>query len=246
MQPTCLLVSGLCAATAFAACSSAHAASGGFAPGRGTLDARPLTVQVPAGTLSPLSSTLPPLLLRREDGDGPVYYLATGLGVPRYGIADLPGAAAWRVVPDADCASLVPVALDEVKQASVQAVTVQQNPLPMACAAAFEDSCTSRDRRLRIGTTFQGNRRSALTGGGFFGNEGKITTTFYTGVRTLAIEHLPSGRQWRMDEALQDSTAYSAPQTAIRYLPEWQRLLLLGVSTGPEGAQGRCIALPPG
>lgn len=246
MQPTCLLASGLCAATAFAACSSAHAASGGFAPGRGTLDARPLTVQVRAGTLSPLSSTLPPLLLRREDGDGPVYYLATGLGVPRYGIADLPGAAAWRVVPDADCASLVPVALDEVKQASVQAVTVQQSPLPMACAAAFEDSCTSRDRRLRIGTTFQGNRRSALTGGGFFGTEGKITTTFYTGVRTLAIEHLPSGRQWRMDEALQDSTAYSAPQTAIRYLPEWQRLLLLGVSTGPEGAQGRCIALPPG
>lgn len=155
---------GLYVASAFAAC----AAASDFAPGSGTLDVHPLPVQVPGGTLSPLSSTLPPLLLRREDGAGPVYYLATGLGVPRYGIADLPGAAAWRVVPDADCASLVPVALDEVKQASVQAVAVQQNPLPMACAAA------------------------------------------------------------------------------IRYLPEWQRLLLLGVSTGPEGAQGRCIALPPG
>lgn len=244
MQPSCLLAAGLYTASVFAACG-AHAAASGFAPGSGTLDVHPLPVQVPAGTLSPLSSTMPPLLLRKGAVE-PVYYLAVGLGVPRYGIADLPGASAWRVVPDADCAHLEPVALDEVKQPAVQVVTVQQNALPMACAATFEGNCTSRDQRLRISTAFQGTRRTARTGGGFFGTEGKITTTLHTGVRTLTIEHLPTGRQWRMDEMLQDSAAYSAPQTAIRYLPEWRRVLLLGVSSGTEGAQGRCIALPPG
>ncbi len=232
----------LCAALACAA--GAQTGPSGFAPGCGTLDARPLPVQVPAGKLSPLSGPMPPLLLRREAAE-PVYYLATGLGIARYGIADTPGASAWRVVPDADCAHLVPVALDEVKQAAVQPVTVQQSALPLQCAAAFEGSCTSRDQRLRVDTTFQGTRRTARTGGGFFGTEGLITTTFHTGVRTLAIEHLPSGRHWRMEETLQDSAGYSAPQTAIRYLPEWQRVLLLGASNGPEGPQARCIALPP-
>ena len=238
MRPAaCLLAALLCA-------TSAHAAASGFAPGSGTLAALPLAVQVPAGGLSPLSATLPPLLLRK-DGAVPVYYLATGLGVARYGIADLPGASAWRVVPDAACATLVPVALDEVKQPAVQPVTVQQNALPLQCAAAFEGSCTSRDQRLRIGTTFEGTRRSARTGGGFFGSEGPVATTFYTGVRTLTIEQLPSGRHWRMQEVLTDSAAYSAPQTAIRYLPELQRVLLLGASAGPEGPQGTCLPLPP-
>lgn len=49
-----------------------------------------------------------------------------------------------------------------------------------------------------------------------------------------------------MHERLQDSAAYSVPQTAIRYLPELQRLLFLGVGSGTPGAQGGCIALPPG
>jgi hypothetical protein len=218
-----LFAAGLCAAAAF--CAGGHAAPSGFAPGSGTLEARPLPVQVPAGMLSPLSSTVPPLLLKTE-GAEPVYYLAAGLGVPRYGIADLPGAGAWRVAPDADCAHLEPVALGEVGQPGVQPVTVQQNALPLQCAAAFEGGCTSRDQRLRIVTAFQGS--------------------LYTGVRTLTIEHLPSGRHWRMEETLRDTAAYSAPQTAIRYLPQWQRLLLLGVGTGPAGPQGLCIVLPPG
>lgn len=243
MQPTCLLAAGLYAATAFAAC--VHAASSGFAPGSGTLAARPLPVPAAAGALPLLLPAIAPLLLRREAAP-PVYYLAAGLGVARYGIADTPGASAWRVVPDADCARLVPVALDEVKQAAVQPVTVQQSALPLQCAAAFEGSCTSRDQRLQISTAFQGSRRTARTGGGFYGTEGQITTTFYTGVRTLTIGHLPSGRHWRMQESLQDAAGYSAPQTAIRYLPEWQRVLLLGASNGPGGPQASCIALPPG
>ena len=37
----------------------------------------------------------------------------------------------------------------------------------MECAAAFEGSCTSRDDKLRITTTFEGRRRAARVGGGF-------------------------------------------------------------------------------
>ena len=83
-------------------------------------------------------------------------------------------------------------------------------------------------------------------GGGFFGTEGTIDTTFYTGVRTLSIEHLPSRLALRMQERLNNSNGYSAPQTAIRYLPELQRLLLLGASVAQGMPMAHCVALPPG
>ena len=38
---------------------------------------------------------------------------------------------------------------------------------------------------------------------------------------------------------------YSAPQTAIRYLPELQRLLLLGASEAQGMPMAHCVALPP-
>lgn len=227
-------------AAALACAGAAQAQINGFAPGTGTLREHRLPFTVPADARTPLLSAV---LLVRE-GETPVYYLSTGLGVPRFGIPDDPGAAVWKVVPDTDCAHLETVPLDEVKQAAVQAVTVQKNPLPMVCAAAFEDSCTSRDQQLRITTTFQGRQRTARVGGGFFGTEGTINSTFYTGVRSLTIEHLPTGRLLRMDETLKDNNGYSAPQTAIRYLPELRRVLLLGAATLRGMPQAGCIVLP--
>lgn len=221
--------------------SGVQAQINGFAPGTGTLREHALPFTVPTPARSPLFSAV---LLVREGGT-PVYYLSTGLGVPRFGIADDPGAAAWKVVPDADCAHLETVPLEEVKQPAVQPVTVQKNPLPMVCAAAFEDSCTSHDQQLRISTTFQGRQRKARVGGGFFGTEGTIHSTFYTGVRSLTIEHLPSGQRLRLDETLKDNNGYSAPQTAIRYLPELRRVLLLGAATLRGVPQAGCIVLPP-
>lgn len=227
-------------AVALACASSVQAQISGFAPGTGTLREHALPFTVPANARTPLLSAM--LLVR--DGDTPVYYLSTGLGVPRFGIPDDPGAAAWRVVPDADCAHLETVPLAEAKHPAVQAVTVQKSPLPMVCAAAFEGSCTSRDQQLRITTTFRGRQRTAKIGGGFFGTEARIDSTFYTGVRSLTIEHLPTGRLLRMDEALKDSNGYSAPQTAIRYLPELRRVLLLGATTLRGMPQAGCIVLP--
>lgn len=219
---------------------SAQARGTGFAPGTGTLRVHALPFTVPTDARSPLLSNL---LLVRE-GAAPVYYLSTGLGVPRFGIADDPGAAAWKVVPDADCAHLETVPLTEVKQPTVQAVTVQKNPLPMECASDFQGRCTSLDQQLRITTAFQGSQRTARVGGGFFGTEGRINSTFYTGVRSLTIEHLPTGRLLRMDEHLKDINGYSAPQADIRYLPELRRVLLLGAATLRGMPQAGCIVLP--
>ena len=65
-------------------------------------------------------------------------------------------------------------------------------------------------------------------------------------MRTLSIEHLPSRLVLRMQERLNNSNGYSAPQTAIRYLPELQRLLLLGASEAQGMPMAHCVALPPG
>ncbi len=166
---------------------------------------------MPAGALSPLRSSA---LFHEESSTGaaPTYYLGAGVVGSRLQIPDSPGATAWQVVPTAACARLEPVPPALLRTPAVQAVVVQQSPLPMECAAAFEGSCTSRDGKLRITTTFDGRRRAARVGGGFFGTEGTIDTTFYTGVRTLSIEHLPSRLALRMQERLNNSYVYSAPQ----------------------------------
>jgi|GEM_PF-1352503 len=216
----------------------------GFGPPEGTLPVYALPVAVPPGALSPLLSAS---LFREESGTGAAraYYLGAGVAGSRLQIPDSPGATAWKVVPATDCARLEQVPTALLHTPSVQAVLVQQNPLPMECAAAFEGSCTSRDGALRITTAFEGRRRAARVGGGFFGTEGTIDTTFYTGVRTLSIEHLPSRLVLRMQERLNNTNGYSAPQTAIRYLPELQRLLLLGASEAHGMPQAHCVALPP-
>lgn len=101
----------------------------------------------------------------------------------------------------------------------MQAVTIQKNPLPMECASAFQGRCTSRDQQLRITTAFQGSQCTAHVGGGFFGTEGHINSPFYTGVRSLTIEHLPTGRLLRMDEHLKDTNGYSAPKPTSATCP---------------------------
>ncbi len=214
----------------------------GFGPPSGTLTVRALPVTIPQGALSPLLSSV----LYKSRGETPIYYLGAGMGIARLQIPDSAGAAAWKVVTDTDCAHLEPVPLAEVKAASVEPVTVQHNPLPMTCAASFEGSCTSSDGRLRIATTFEGQQRSARVGGGFFGSEGRIDSTFYTGVRILTVEHLPSRRLLRLQERLVNTNGYSAPQTAIRYLPELRLVLLLGAGQEHGVPLAHCIALPAG
>lgn len=209
------------------------ASSEGFGPPSGTLPAQLLPLEVPAGSQSPLLSAT---LFRSEAREHtlPTYYLGTGIGIAHLQIPNAPTAAVWQVVKEAQGTEarvrLVPVSLDVLQAKHVKPVTVQTSPLPLECAAAFEDSCISRDGMLRITTTFEGRRRQAKVPGGFFGTEAPINATFYTGVRTLSIEHLPSSRVLRLEEQLRNTRAYEAPQTAIRYLPELKLVLLLGVA----------------
>lgn len=231
----------LLAALCLAACGPAAAL--GFQPvAGGTLALQPLPIDLPAGTLSPLQPQGHVLL--RQAGAVPTYFVAAGLGVPRLKIADQPGAAAWQVTPDATaCARLVPVPLATVKAAGIEPVPANR-PLPLACAAGFTDQCSSTDGALRIQTTFAGTHQAKRVGGGFFGGERPVETRFYTGTRTLAITHVASGRQLQLQETLEDTPAFSAPQTAIRFLPELQRVLLLGATYQRGVPQAGCVALP--
>src|SRR5881398_3238346 len=63
-------------------------------------------------------------------------------------------------------------------------------PLPPMCAEEFEGACTSRDGRVRITIHFDGKRREKRVRSGFYGGEGWMTDTVYTGLRTLSIEDL--------------------------------------------------------
>lgn len=232
------------AAFLWGVCSAAAAQAAGFGPPEGTLPVYPLPVAVAPGSLSPLLSAS---LFREQPGTGhaPVYYLGAGVAGARLQIPDSPGATAWKIIPTPECSQLEPIPTAQLRAPSVEAVVIQQNALPLQCAAAFEGSCTSRDGKLRITTSFEGKRRAGQVRGGFFGSENSVPTTFYTGVRTLSIEHLPSRRSVRMHEQLNNTNGYSAPQSAIRYLPELQRIVLLGASEARGMPTGHCIALPP-
>ena len=211
----------------------------GFKPGAGsTLALHPIALDLPADALSPLQSNA----LLRQDGTPPTYFIATGLGAPQIGVGELPGAAAWRVEPDSVCARLVPMPLATLKALDAQPVP-RDDPLPATCASRLAGDCTSADGLLRIETAFDGTRRMQPppTGTGR-----RFNPNYYTGTRTLTITHQPSGRRLRLRESLKDTQAYSTPQTAIRYLPELRRILLLGVVVERQTRRAHCVQLPPG
>jgi len=89
-----------------------------------------------------------------------------------------------------------------------------------------------------------GTQRVRTVRGGFYGTEGRIPQTPHTGTRTLTITHVPSGRHLQLVERLNDTAAYTAPQTAIRYLPGLQRLLLLGAAQDRGMPLWQCVVLP--
>ncbi len=108
-------------------------------------------------------------------------------------------------------------------------------PLPVMCAQEFESSCTSLDGRVRIAIRFKGRRKQRRVRSGFYGGEGWMSDTFYTGTRTLSIEDVASGKRALFVERLRDSRGYTAPGNDLRYLPGRKLVLLL---------PSHCIRLP--
>ncbi len=230
------------AASGLASLGCTAAMAGGFQWVAGQPNALPLhtlPIELPAGRMQPWPSSS----LLHNGGQPPTYWVAAGLGVPRLGIEDHPLAAAWRVEATATCARLVSVPLSEAKAPEVRAVQ-HSELLPMTCAAGFTDDCTSADGQLRIHTTFAGKQRVRTVRGGFYGTEGRIPQTLYTGARTLTITHNASGQKLQLMEQLNDTAAYTAPQTTIRYLPGLQRVLLLGAAQDRGMPLWQCVALP--
>lgn len=207
----------------------------------------PLVVEQAPGRLQPWPT--PALLLSSTSSPVPKgvpmtsYWVVAGMGVARLGIEDHPLAAAWRVEATAAGARLAHVPMAEVKTPGIHVVQ-HSDLLPFTCAAGLTDDCTSTDGVLRIHTTFQGSHRVRKVGGGFYGSEGAVEQPVYTGIRILTITHQPTGRSLQLSERLQDTPAYTAPQTAIRYLPSLRRVLLLGVVKDRGMPLGHAVVLP--
>ena len=121
---------------------------------------------------------------------------------------------------------------------------VAEWPLPPMCAQEFESSCISRDGLVRIATEFDGRRKVKRVRSGFYGGEGWMDDTFFTGRRTLSIEHLPSGRKAVFIERLRDSNGYMAPGGNLRYFPEQKLVLVLDIGEQKKPTNSYCIRLP--
>jgi hypothetical protein len=117
-------------------------------------------------------------------------------------------------------------------------------PLPPMCAQEFEGACTSRDGQVRIATEFDGRRKVKRVRSGFYGGEGWMDDTFFSGRRTLSIEHLPTGRKAVFIERLRDSRGYSAPGASLRYFPEQKLFIALDLAEEKKPANSYCIRLP--
>ncbi len=219
-------------------CDRAHAQGFAIRDESGSHLAK-MTVEAQPNKSSPL---LNPSLLLRSDANAR-YFVAAGLGVPKFNLPDSPLAAAWEVVPDDICASLRAVQLSTVKAADVKPVLAKDAALPYGCAAAFEGACTSRDKLVLLRTRFEGTRRDQLVGGGFYGSEGKIRTTFYSGQRILTIQNTRTRQAISLYESLSDTQAYSQIEARIAYLPEHSIVLLLGLVSEAGLPQAHCVKL---
>ena len=198
-----------------------------------------LEIEQQPGRLQPWPSAS----LLHNGAQPPTYWITAGMGIARLGIDDHPLATAWRVEATASGARLVHVPMADVKAPDVRVVQ-HSELLPMTCAAGFTDDCTSTDGQLRIHTNFAGTQRVRTVRGGFYGTEGRIPQTLHTGTRTLTITHVPAGRHLQLVERLNDTAAYTAPQTAIRFLPGLQRVLLLGAAQDRGMPLWQCVVLP--
>jgi hypothetical protein len=97
---------------------------------------------------------------------------------------------------------------------------------------------------VRIAVHFDGKRREKRVRSGFYGGEGWMTDTFYTGTRTLFIEDVASGRRASFVERLRNSRGYTAPGTQLRYLPEKSLVLALDMGEDRKAHASYCIRLP--
>ena len=109
-------------------------------------------------------------------------------------------------------------------------------PLPPMCAQEFEGACVSRDGRVRIATAFDGQRKSKRVRSDVY--------LFFTGMRTLSIEDLASGRKSVFLERLRDARGYSAPGGNLRYFPDKNLVMVLDIGVEKQPARSYCIRLP--
>ena len=129
-------------------------------------------------------------------------------------------------------------------QAALPAGRPNEWALPPMCGQEFEGACTSLDGRVRVSIRFAGKSRTGRVRSGFYGGEGWMDDTFYTGTRTLSIEDTASGRRAAFVERLRDSRGYTAPGGKLRYLPQEGLVLFLDTGEDKTPRHSYCVRLP--
>lgn len=209
------------------------AAQEGFRAKGGDWAIQPLVISAQPGKQSLMFGG--DLLWRSPDAQ---YFFSVGAGVPALDIPDAPTAAAWKLVAEEVCARLESIPLESLKTMA-SPLKVDQWNLPYGCGEGFEDHCASRDGRVKVDIVFSGKTKVRKRHGGWFGSEGLMDFSFYTGVRTLTLTDTAKGRQARFEARLHDETGYTVRH--IRYLPEPGLVLLL--SDGDARSLPYCLKL---
>ena len=181
----------------------------------------------------------------RWDPTGKRYFFGYGLGLPQYGRPDDESSTVWEVVPQNGCAVLKLFSLQEYRSIETEPMGNPKNdPFPPSGCVGFDSQCSSRDGIVQLNNIYEGTKKTRQRRGGWYGSEGPMDVTFYTGQQIFTITHVPSGEKFSAVEKLSDSASYSEMKRNVKYLPELGIVILFGIRDTAGRLQSYCIKLP--
>ena len=183
---------------------------------------------------------------QRWDPVGKRYFFGYGLGLPQYGRPDNPSSTVWEVVPQNECAELRLFSLQEYRTLETEPMGNPKNDQFFSSdCIGFNSQCTSRDGKLQLTNIYEGTKKVRQRRGGWFGSEGPMDVTFYTGQQIFTVTHIPSGKKVSVVEKLNDTAGYSIlVHRMLEYLPELGIVILFGIYDSAGKLQSYCIKLP--
>ena len=181
----------------------------------------------------------------RWDPNGDRYFFGYALGLPQYNRPDSLYSTVWEVVPQNGCIALKLFSLQEYRSMDIESMGSQKNdPFPPTGCVGFDSQCNSRDGKLQLTNVYEGTKKTRQRRGGWFGSEGLMDVTFWTGQQIFTITHIPSGEKVSVVEELDDSASYTEMDRRLKYIPELGVVILFGIRDSSGRLQSYCIKLP--
>ena len=173
------------------------------------------------------------------------YFIDVGVGLKKYGIPDGDYAASWELISNDRCVALKLFSLQEYHELEAEPMgNTQNDPFPPTGCVGFDSQCISKDGKLQLTNVYEGTKKTRQRRGGWYGSEGPMDVTFYTGQQIFTITHVPSGEKFSAVEKLSDSASYSEMKRNVKYLPELGIVIIFGIRDSSGRLQSYCIKLP--